>query len=129
MSKLRQNIDTQAAGEPLPEEPVEHVFEVFVQTKRSEPHVQVGSVNATDAQMALDYARETFGRRQACVHIWVVPREALVGTAYDEDFMERATERTYREARGYLHVKGKWERVRAKKDVDEYRKDDLKDAW
>lgn len=129
MSKLRENIDTKADGEPLREEPVERIFEVFLQAKRSEPHVQVGSVNATDEKMALDYARETFGRRQACVHLWVVPREALVGTAYDEDFMERAIERTYREARGYLGVKQKWERVRAKKDVDEYRKDDLKEAW
>ena len=49
------------------------VFEVFHQQARGEPHVYVGSVHATDAEMALLLAKEQYARRQACVNLWVVP--------------------------------------------------------
>jgi len=129
MSKIRENLPGPADGQPLPAEPLTRVYEVFLQPTRNEPHVQVGSVNAADDQMALDFARETFGRRQACAHIWVVRRDHLVGTVYGEDFMERACDRGYREARGYQEVRRKWEQFRRKGDVDEYQKDDLKEAF
>lgn len=129
MSKLRENINTAGGDAELPAEPDTFPYEVFLQGKRSDAHIQVGSVDAPNDQLALDYARETFGRRQACVHLWVVRRDHLVGTAYEEDFVERATDRSYREARGYKIVRRKWEAIRTKQDVDEYVKEDLKDAW
>ncbi|MFQ5424640.1 MAG: 1,2-phenylacetyl-CoA epoxidase subunit B [Phycisphaerae bacterium] len=78
------------------------VFEVFHQQARGEPHVHVGSVHAPDAESALVLAKEQFGRRQACVNMWVVPAEAITATAYeDADMFEHGSDKSYREAFGY----------------------------
>ncbi len=78
------------------------IFEVFHQQARGEPHVHVGSVHATDADMAIILAKEQYCRRQACVNIWVVPATAIVATAYEnDDIFERATDKSYRESWGY----------------------------
>lgn len=78
------------------------VFEVFHQQARGEPHVHVGSVHASDPEMALLLAKEQFARRLACVNLWVVPAEAITATAYeDDDLFERATDKSYRESWGY----------------------------
>lgn len=78
------------------------IFEVFHQQARGEPHVHVGSVHASDAEMALLMAKEQFARRQACVNLWVVPAEAISATAYvDDDIFTRGTDKSYRESWGY----------------------------
>lgn len=82
------------------------VFEVFHQQSRGEPHVHVGSVHAPDAETAIIMAKEQFGRRQACVNMWVVPAEAILATAYeDADIFEHGTDKSYREAFGYETTK------------------------
>lgn len=92
------------------------IFEVFHQSARGEPHVHVGSVHAPDGDAALMLAKEQFGRRQACVNIWVVPAEAIVATSYeDADIFEHATDKSYREAFGYETTK----RAKAAGDVEE----------
>ena len=103
-------------------------FEVFVQLQRGKPHVHAGTVDAVDAPMALQFAREHFGQDQACVHIWVVPRDAMLGTDYDKDVIWRLTDRTYRYARGY-QVRKRWEQFRTRQAVDQYEKEDLKEAF
>jgi ring-1,2-phenylacetyl-CoA epoxidase subunit PaaB len=78
------------------------VFEVFHQQARGEPHVHVGSIHAPDAEMALVLAKEQYCRRQACVNLWVVPVEAILATAYEnDDIFERGTDKSYRESWGY----------------------------
>ncbi len=78
------------------------VFEVFHQQARGEPHVHVGSIHAPDAEMALILAKEQYSRRQACVNLWVVPVEAILPTAYEnDDIFERGTDKSYRESWGY----------------------------
>ena len=78
------------------------VFEVFHQQVRGEPHVHVGSVHATDPDMALVMAKEQFARRQACVNLWVVPVEAITATRYeDDDIFDHHTDKSYRESWGY----------------------------
>ena len=78
------------------------VFEVFHQQARGEPHVHVGSIHAPDAEMALVLAKEQYCRRQACVNLWVVPAEAILATAYEnDDIFERGTDKSYRESWGY----------------------------
>lgn len=78
------------------------IFEVFHQQSRGDPHVYVGSVHATDAQVALLMAKEQYARRQACVNLWVVPVEAITATSYDDaDMFERLTDKSYRENWGY----------------------------
>jgi phenylacetate-CoA oxygenase PaaH subunit len=129
VSRLRESLPLPAAGE-LSGEPEGDLasFEVFVQLQRGKPHVHAGSVNAVDARMALQFAREHYGRDQPCVHVWVCPREAMLGTDYDKDVIWRSTDQSYRLARGY-QVRKKWEQFRTKKDVDEYEKGDLKEAF
>jgi len=78
------------------------VFEVFHQQARGEPHVHVGSIHASDPEMALLLAKEQYARRQACVNLWVVPAEAITATDYqDSDIFERQTDKAYRESWGY----------------------------
>jgi phenylacetate-CoA oxygenase PaaH subunit len=114
-------LTTPAEGDAKP-------FEVFVQLQRGKPHTHAGTVDAVDAAMALQYAREHYGRDQPCVHIWVCPRDAIVGTNYDTDVIWRSTDQSYRLARGY-QVRKKWEQFRAKKDIEEYEKGDLKESF
>lgn len=92
------------------------VFEVFHQQARGEPHVHVGSVHAPDGETAILLAKEQFGRRQACVNMWVVPAGAIIATAYeDADIFEHGTDKSYREAFGYETTK----RARAIGDAKE----------
>ena len=78
------------------------VYEVFHQQARGEAHVHVGSIHATDPEMALVLAKEQYARRQACVNLWVVPVEAITATEYeDSDIFERGTDKSYRETWGY----------------------------
>src|SRR5262245_4438704 len=92
------------------------VFEVFHQQARGEPHVHVGSVHAPDPDTAVMLAKEQFGRRQACVNIWVVPVDAIRATAYeDADMFVPGTDKSYREAFGYETTK----RARTIGDRDE----------
>ena len=129
MSRLRDQIPQASDGElPLPAERDAKPYEVFVQLQRGKPHVHAGTVDAIDAPMALQFAREHYGQDQPCVHIWVVPREALLGTDYEKDIIWRSTDRTYRQARGY-QVHQRWQEFRSKQDVEKYEKEDLKEAF
>ncbi|HEY3242894.1 MAG TPA: phenylacetic acid degradation protein [Phycisphaerae bacterium] len=129
LSRIRANIPDKSAEPALPAEPELKAYEVFIQLKRSEPHVHAGSLDAPDDEVALEFAREHYARDQQCVHIWVVPRAAIVATDYDKDLVWRNTDQSYRLARGYQDVRKKWEKFRKKKDVDEYQKLDLKEGF
>lgn len=52
-------------------------YQVFLQEKSGEPHLDVGSVHAPDAEMALQNARDVFARRPDCAGLWVVPVTAI----------------------------------------------------
>lgn len=129
MSRLRDQLDLPKEGElTIPPEADSKPFEVFVQLQRGKPHVHAGTLDAVDAAMALQFAREHYGQDQACVHIWVVPRAAMTGTDYDHDVITRYTDRSYRYARSY-QVRKRWQQFRSKEDVTEYEKGDLKEAF
>jgi phenylacetate-CoA oxygenase PaaH subunit len=129
LSRLRERIELPQEGElTAAGEGDAKPFEVFVQLQRGKPHIHAGTVDAVDGAMAMQFAREHYGRDQPCVHIWVCPRSAIIATDYDNDVIWRSTDQTYRQARGY-QVRKKWERFRAKKDIDEYEKGDLKEAF
>ena len=79
-----------------------NVFEVFHQEKRGAHHEHVGCVHAPNAQMALIFAKEQFGRRKKCVNIWVVrSADILAFSAEDEDMFANNLEKTYRDASGF----------------------------
>ena len=77
-------------------------YEVFHQKKRGEQHEHVGIVHAPDAELALIFAKEQYGRRLKCANIWVVKSSDVFTFSYDdEDMFETAPEKMYREAGGY----------------------------
>ena len=53
------------------------VFEVFQQAREGQAFTHGGNLVAPDAEMALLYAREFYGRRNESRRIWVVPRDAM----------------------------------------------------
>ncbi len=79
-------------------------WEVFHQDKRGNHHEHQGSVHAPEAELALVFAKEQFGRRKKCVNIWVVRTDHVFTFSYsDEDMFESAVspEKSYREANGF----------------------------
>jgi ring-1,2-phenylacetyl-CoA epoxidase subunit PaaB len=50
---------------------------VFKQDRADLPFENVGSVHASDAEMALQNARDVFVRRPECAGLWVVPAKAI----------------------------------------------------
>jgi len=79
-------------------------FEVFHQKKTGAHHTHVGSVHAPNQEMALIFAKEQFGRRLACVSLWVVKSSDVFSTRHeDADLFSNATsiEKKYRDAGGF----------------------------
>lgn len=52
-------------------------YQVFLQEKAGGLFVDVGSVHAPDAEMALQNARDVFARRPDCHGLWVVPANLI----------------------------------------------------
>ncbi|SBS33221.1 1,2-phenylacetyl-CoA epoxidase, subunit B [Marinomonas spartinae] len=79
------------------------LFEVFIRSKHGLNHKHVGSVHATDAEMAIENARDLYTRRNEGVSIWVVPSAAITATASDEKepLFDPAEDKVYRHASFY----------------------------
>jgi ring-1,2-phenylacetyl-CoA epoxidase subunit PaaB len=63
-------------------------FQVFLQEKEGQPHQDVGSVHASDAEMALYNARDVFVRRPECASLWVVPANEIYSRTAQELALE-----------------------------------------
>jgi ring-1,2-phenylacetyl-CoA epoxidase subunit PaaB len=76
----------------------EELWEVFVRAKRGLSHQHVGSVHASDGEMALRNARDVYTRRQEGVSIWVVPSDLIRASSPDEkdSFFDPASDKIYR---------------------------------
>lgn len=59
-------------------------FQVFLQVSEGKPHQDVGSVHATEADLALLNARDVFARRPACTSMWVVPVDTIFSKTAEE---------------------------------------------
>ena len=59
-------------------------YHVFHQEGLDRPHINSGSVHATDTEMALQNARDVFARRPECVSLWVVPAAEIHSLTADE---------------------------------------------
>jgi 1,2-phenylacetyl-CoA epoxidase PaaB subunit len=104
-------------------------FEVFTQKRSGDQHIAAGSVEAASGAEAIAAARETLIGAEASHSIWVVPRDRIAATSRG-DVIWRMTSQDYRMARGYAaDVRKKWEQVRARRDLEEYEKDDLEEAF
>jgi Uncharacterized enzyme of phenylacetate metabolism len=98
----RLKLNASGEGEIVQEGENWNAFEVFHQEKRGAHHEHVGCVHAPNAQMALIFAKEQFGRRKKCVNLWVVrSADILAFDAEDEDMFANNGEKTYRDASGF----------------------------
>ncbi|CCW28988.1 1,2-phenylacetyl-CoA epoxidase subunit B [Xenorhabdus nematophila] len=79
------------------------LWEVFVRKTNGLSHRHIGSVQASDSVMALQYARDIFTRRGELVSIWVIPSEDLVSSDPKdrESWFETAEEKNFRHATFY----------------------------
>jgi ring-1,2-phenylacetyl-CoA epoxidase subunit PaaB len=76
------------------------VYEVFQQTREGEPMAHVGSLNAPNDEMAMQYARDIFSRRYEALRLWVVARDH-VQYIDDLDLLKPPFDRSYRRPDGY----------------------------
>jgi ring-1,2-phenylacetyl-CoA epoxidase subunit PaaB len=76
-------------------------WEVFRQEKDGGPMVHGGSVLAPDAELALHYARELYGRRQESIRLWIV-RRADIGVLDDPDLLQPPLDRSFKKPSGYV---------------------------
>ena len=74
------------------------LYEVFIRAKAGLNHKHVGSVHATDSQMAMQNARDLYTRREEGESIWVVDSTQIVSSnPNDKDaYFEPAEDKIYR---------------------------------
>jgi ring-1,2-phenylacetyl-CoA epoxidase subunit PaaB len=77
------------------------VFEVFRQEKDGNPMLHAGNVVAPDAELAMHYAREFYGRRQESVRLWIVAR-AHINDLSDPDLLKPPLDRSFKKPGGYV---------------------------
>lgn len=100
---------TQAAGtELLAPDSQWELWEVFIQDAQGAPHEHAGSVRATDAQHAIQNARDVYGRRGTVLSLWVVPTAAISATSPDDAtwFFDPASDKPYRHPHFYKVPRG-----------------------
>lgn len=78
--------------------PTPSIWEVFTQARTGAPHQHAGNVHAHDAEMALQHARDVYGRRGEAVSLWVVPATAITASTPDDagPFFDPADDKPYR---------------------------------
>lgn len=84
------------------------LWEVFVQEGGGEPHAHAGSVHASDAEMALQNARDVFSRRGKVCSIWVVPASSIVASSPADSgpFFDPGDDKPYRHPQFYKVPRG-----------------------
>ncbi len=91
-NKKNVGIHSDAAGHDWP------LWEVFIRSKQGLDHKHMGSLHATDAQMAIENARDVYTRRMEGVSIWVVESKHIHASNPDEaeSLYDPANDKAYR---------------------------------
>ena len=76
-------------------------WEVFRQEKDGDAMRHGGNVLAPDAELAIHYARELFGRRGESDRLWVV-RRADIHVLEDQDLLHPPLDRSFKKPGGYV---------------------------
>jgi ring-1,2-phenylacetyl-CoA epoxidase subunit PaaB len=84
------------------------LWEVFIRSRQGLDHRHVGSVHATDAQMAIENARDVYTRRLEGVSIWVVESTKIHASDPDDSdpLFEPAKDKAYRHPTFYTLPEG-----------------------
>lgn len=74
------------------------LWEVFIRSRNGLDHKHVGSLHASDYQMAINNARDVYTRRNEGVSIWVVESKNLYASDPEEQesMFESARSKVYR---------------------------------
>lgn len=74
------------------------LYEVFIRSKKGLQHIHVGSLNAPNEELALQYARDLYTRRNEGVSIWVIPSKSIIASDPNdnESFFEPSKDKIYR---------------------------------
>ena len=74
------------------------LWEVFIRSKQGLSHKHVGSLRASDSEMAIENARDVYTRRSEGISIWVVESNNLFASnPYDADSLyEPSNTKVYR---------------------------------
>lgn len=84
------------------------LWEVFVQEKSGDPHIHAGNVHASDAEMAIQNARDLYARRGPVNSIWVAPSDSIKSTTPGENeyMFDPSDDKVYRHPQFYKVPKG-----------------------
>jgi len=77
------------------------VWEVFRQEKDGDAMRHAGNVRAPDRELALQYAREFYSRRNESVRLWVVARLDITDLS-DPDLLQPPLDRSFKKPGGYV---------------------------
>jgi 1,2-phenylacetyl-CoA epoxidase PaaB subunit len=103
-------------------------YHVFTQKKAGDLWLSAGTIEALHPQAAIASARTAVKQAANAHAIWVVAQDHVVST--HGDLVWRLTDQSYRLARGYgRDVRAKWVAFRDEKQLAEYEKDDLAEAF
>ncbi len=74
------------------------LWEVFIRSKNGLEHKHCGSLRASDAEMALENARDVYTRRLEGVSIWVVASKDITASNPEKngELFEPAQDKAYR---------------------------------
>jgi ring-1,2-phenylacetyl-CoA epoxidase subunit PaaB len=74
------------------------LFEVFIRSKQGLEHKHCGSLHASDAQQALQMARDVYTRRMEGVSIWVISSNQITASQPEDkqEMFEPASDKIYR---------------------------------
>jgi ring-1,2-phenylacetyl-CoA epoxidase subunit PaaB len=74
------------------------LWEVFIRSQHGLAHKHVGSLHASDGEMAINNARDVYTRRNEGVSIWVVPSASIIASACEdkEPLFASANSKVYR---------------------------------
>lgn len=95
-------------GSPAPSDSHWDLWEVFTQGGQGQPFAHAGSVHATDAEHALQNARDVYARRGEAVNLWVVPSTAITASAPSDagPFFDPGNDKAYRHPQFYKVPRG-----------------------
>jgi ring-1,2-phenylacetyl-CoA epoxidase subunit PaaB len=84
------------------------LWEVFTQSEQGAPQEQAGSLHATDAEQALQNARDVYARRGGVISLWVVPSTAITASTPGESgpFFDPGADKAYRHPQFYKVPRG-----------------------
>ena len=74
------------------------LWEVFIRSRHGLSHKHVGSLHASDAEMAIENARDVYTRRQEGISIWVVESKNITASdpKISDALFEPAADKIYR---------------------------------